>query len=262
MVLATYNEAENISDCLKSVKDIVSEIIIVDGQSTDKTVDLAKEFGAKVFIKPNDPLFHKNKQFAIDKATQEWILQLDADERVSPQLSQEIKTTLEGKSNLNGYFLPRKNWFLGRFLAKGGVYPDPVLRLFRRGKGWFNPKPIYDNNITTSNVHAQIEIKGEVGYLKNDLIHYSDPDLNKYLKRMNRYTSLEAENLIKLGTKINFIETLNYMIIKPSYWFLKRYLRHRGYVDGFQGFLYAVLSALHYPFIYIKAWELTKSHGN
>ena len=119
VVLATFNEEKNLPACLESVKGLADEIIIVDGTSTDKTVEIAKKYGAKITITDNPPIFHINKQKAIDMATKDWILQLDADERVTPELAKEIKKTVSDTSALNGYWIPRKNYFLGRFLLCG-----------------------------------------------------------------------------------------------------------------------------------------------
>ena len=123
VVLATFNEEKNLRRCLDSVKDIASEIVIVDGTSKDKTVEIARSYGAKVTVTTNPPIFHINKQKAIDKATGDWILQLDADEVVSSELASEIKEIMEKNEQANGYWLPRKNFFLGRFLMKGGHNP-------------------------------------------------------------------------------------------------------------------------------------------
>jgi glycosyltransferase involved in cell wall biosynthesis len=244
VVLATFNEEKNIKDCLDSVKNIADEIIVVDGTSQDKTREIAKSLGAKVFKVPNNPMFHKNKQIAIDKAEGNWILQLDADEKVSKKLAIEIQDILDQEHNaFNGYFIPRKNWFLGRYLKKSGAYPDYVIRLFKHGKG----------NLPRKSVHEQIKINGKIGYLKNDLLHNADPDIDKYFLRMNRYTQLEADKLVKNGFKPNLFNLLNYVFFKPMYWFIARYIRHKGFLDGYQGFLFALLSALHYPLIWAKA---------
>ena len=258
IALATYNEENNIKDCLVSVKQIADEIVIVDGQSQDKTAQIAQEFGAKVFSVPNNPHFHHNKQLAINNCQHDWILQLDADERVSPQLSQEIKRLFKQKQidQFSAYYIPRCNYFLGKFLKKGGAYPDPVIRLFRKNKAKFNQDQIIDNGITTANVHAQLVIDGKIGSLSNDLIHYGDVNISGYFKRLNRYTSLEAQNLAKLNKKVTFV---NYFIGLPIYWFLKRFLRHKGFVDGYQGFLFALFSSLHYPIIWIKLKQLKLS---
>ena len=125
VVLAVFNEEKNLAACLESFKDIADEIVVVDGTSTDKTVEIAKKFGARVKVTTNKPNFHINKQMAIDMAKSDWILQMDADEHVSEEMKKEIRDILENDSKeYNGYWMPRKNWFLGRFLLKGGQYPD------------------------------------------------------------------------------------------------------------------------------------------
>lgn len=242
VVLATFNEEENILDCLRGVKEIADEIIIVDGGSKDATVEKSRSVGAKVYITDNPANFHINKQKAIDKATREWILQLDADERVDKDLEKEIKDTLN-KSNvqINGYWLARKNFFLGRFLMKGGQYPDYTIRLYRRGKG----------RLPQKNVHEQAIVEGEVGYLKSPLIHIADPSFKRYLLRYNRYTNLMAKELPK--RKANSIRLfLEYMLISPAWWFLMSYIRHKGFMDSWQGFVFSFFSSMRFPVSYIK----------
>ena len=191
IVLATFNEEENLSECLDSVKNLADEIVIVDGSSTDATVQIAKKYGAKVKITTNKKNFHINKQMAIDMAASDWILQLDGDEQVSPELGDEILAILKDENrqssivnhkSVNGYWIPRKNWFLGRFLMKGGQYPDYTLRLYKKGKG----------RLPQKDVHEQAEIQGKSGYLKNAILHYPYKDFSQYLNKWNRYNSLFA----------------------------------------------------------------------
>ena len=191
VVLATFNEENNLPACLDSVKNLADEIIIVDGSSTDKTVTIAKKYGAKVIVVENLPNFHINKQKAIDLATKDWILQLDADERVTPELAQEIKEEivnckLKIESSVNGYWVARKNWFLGRFLMKGGQYPDYTLRFYRKGKGY----------LPQVHVHEQAEVVGRVGYLKHALLHYPYKDFGYYLLKWDRYNNLLETQII------------------------------------------------------------------
>lgn len=277
VVLATYNEEKNIKDCLESVKNWVDEIIVVDEQSTDDTVKIAKSLGAKVFVEAHEAIFHVTKNKAIRHATSNWILQLDADERVTPQMKKEIQSLLAGeyfgytswisplKAKINrvvklfpsptpldiaasAYWLPRKNYFLNRYLLHTGQYPDPVIRLFQKGKAILPAK----------DVHEQMKVDGVVGWLVSDLDHYATPNFSRYLLRENRYSALEASHLKKLGIKVNFFNTLNYLFWKPFVTFISLYFRHRGFLDGFPGFVFSLYSGFHHAFSYMKLWELYK----
>lgn len=244
VVLAVYNEEDNLRECLNSVKHITDEIVIVDGGSQDKTLGIAKTFNAKIIqVKDNPENFHINKNIAIDAASKDWVLQLDADEIVSKELIQEIKLAV-ANTKINGYWLPRKNLFLGRFLTKGGQYPDYTLRLYRNGKG----------RLPGNDVHEQAIVEGKVGYLKNDLLHQRDKNFSIYMHRFNRYTDLLATQLYQAGFTVNFYSFINFMFIKPLFWFIKSYIRHRGYVDGFPGFIFALFSSLRFPVAYFKLW--------
>lgn len=250
VVLATFNEEKNLGACLASVKKLAEEIVIVDGGSTDKTVEIGKSYGARVIITDNPPIFHLNKQKAIDKASEDWILQLDADERVTPELAYEINETVKQWDNKTmGYWIPRKNWFLGRFLTKGGQYPDYTLRLYRKGKG----------KLPCKTVHEQAVVEGKVGYLKNPLLHMADSDFSRYFKRWNRYTDLLAQEIKERSRKSGqntviavFCQGIDYLLIKPIWWFLLTYFRHKGFMDSWQGFIFAFFSALRFPIAYLK----------
>lgn len=254
VTLATYNESKNITQCLEAIQDIASEIIVVDGQSQDNTVTLAKKFKqAKVISTTNKPMFHINKQMGIDECQGDWILQLDADEIVTPSLKKEIVSILNKSPDTvaeNGFWVPRSNYFLGSFLTKGGQYPDYTLRFYKNGKG----------RLPCIDVHEQAVVEGKVGYLKNNLKHYADTSFSLYLLRANRYTTLLANELKEKNTKINFTNFLKYYFFKPVWWFLKTYFRHRGYVDGFPGFVFSFYSGLRFPIAYTKYYELLKSN--
>jgi len=275
LCLITFNEEKNIHYPLDSAYDLADEVVLVDGGSTDKTIEIAKSYGDKVrIIKTNNPKnFLINKQKAIEEAKGEWILQLDADEELSSELKQEIKklfkpvslesrvqnseSSVDPKTNsefsiLNfkfcGYNIPRKNWFLTRFLMKGGVYPDYVLRLYKKEGANFDLKDVHEN----------VKIKGEVGYLKSPILHYADPNFGRYLARWNRYTTFEAEKLAKEGKKLNFFV---YFFIKPHWWFLKTYFRHKGFMDGFPGFVFSLFSSIRFWSIYVKWWNFKNKNG-
>lgn len=242
VVLATLNEEQNLKNCLDSVKDLAWEIVIVDGGSQDKTINIAKVFGVRIIQTTNPPNFHVNKNKAIDAAKGEWVLQLDADEVVSPELAEEIRKVISSKSDFSGYWIPRKNFFLGRFLKKGGQYPDYTLRLYRKGFG----------RLPAKDVHEQAAVEGKVGYLSSDLLHLRDKNFSTYMERFNRYTDLLAIQIKDKGVKKNFFSFFDYIIMKPIFWFIKAYFRHRGYVDSFPGFVFAFFSSLRFPVAYFK----------
>jgi len=278
IVLATRNEENNIARCLESVKSIADEIIVVDEYSTDKTVEIAKKYGAKVFLEPHHDIFHITKQISLDKAKGDWILQLDADETITTELSNEIKTVInmsndeilartskskrlaelfsrhekliearDGKigkdtGEVVAFFIPRLNMFLGKPLIHAGVYPDPAIRLIKKGKAHFPAK----------SVHEIMQIDGQVSWLYNDMLHYDSPTLKRYLMRLNRYTDLQSEELETSKAAKNFIGFFQYTIYKPLYTFFNLYFRHLGFKDGVNGFLWSFFSASHFPIAYFK----------
>ncbi len=272
VTLATYNEEANITRCLESVKDIADEIIVVDGSSTDNTREIAKELGATVIKTINNPVFHIQKKMANDKAKGDWVLQLDADESLTKELKEEIRNLLSGKQfgydswvsplkkligkkalplqqPASAYYLLRRNYFLGRYLKNAGQYPDPVIRLFQKGKA----------KLPAKSVHEQMVVDGVTGWLSGELDHFATPQFSRYLTRENRYSSLAAEQLRKDGIKVTPINTLNYLFIKPLTTFFLLYFRYRGFLDGFPGFVFSLYSGFHHAFSYMKLWELYKN---
>lgn len=279
VVIATHNEESFIGDCLQSVKDLADEILVADGESTDKTVTIAKSYGATVIPMTNKRMFHINKQKASEKATGEWILFLDADEIVSPQLAKQMREVINGSyavpdmsqhplfarhmaniesrdnvvfptaEPITAYFIPRKNFFLGGYLMHSGVFPDGVIRLVRNGSAYWPCKDVHETMAITN---------GGVSWLTESLIHMADPTFKRYLERANRYTTLTAMNLQKEAIPIGFAPGIQYMIIKPCTVFLLLFLRHKGFLDGFSGFVWALMSGLHWPIAYMKYWEMSK----
>lgn len=247
VAMATYNEERNIGECLKSVK-WADDVVVTDGSSTDKTREIAKEYGARVIKTTNKPMFHINKNIAIEACKGDWILQLDADERVTPELANEIRKVVkedkEGKPV--AYWLKRKNYFLGRYLKKGGQYPDPVIRLFKKGQA----------KLPAKNVHEQMEVEGKVGWLENDLLHWATPEFSRYLLRENRYATLEAAEMLNKKLPINFLTIMMHFILKPIKTFLAIFIRHKGFVDGWQGFVFAFFSGFHHTWAFSKYWRM------
>lgn len=248
VAIASYKEIGIFVRCLDAVNEIADEIVVVDGNSEDGTKELLKKYPkVKAKFVPNNPImFHINKQMSIDMCSGDWILQLDADEVVTPELANEIVRVINSNPSENGFWINRSNYFLGKFLKKGGVYPDATIRLYRKGKG----------RLPCKDIHEQAEIDGKIGQIKGDLLHYSDPTFSRYLIRQDRYTTIWAEEWLKEGVKINFGNFLNYYIFKPVYWFLKGYLRNKGFMDGFPGFAWAFYSAMRFSLGYTKLWEI------
>ncbi len=241
VAIATFNEEQNIETCLASVSDWADEIVIVDGGSTDKTCEIASKYTTTIIHADNPLMFHINKQKALDACKGVWILQLDADEIVTEELGREILKQVQDDRH-NGYYIPRKNYFWGHFMKKGGQYPDYVIRLVRKGFARFPCKT----------VHEQIEIQGEVGYLKESMLHYPYRTSEDYWKKANAYTTLTARDMKSAGVPNNVQTWILYMKIKPMQTFLSLFIRHKGFMDGWYGLVFAYWSALHYPIAYRK----------
>ena len=238
-IIITYNEQENIKRCLSSI-DWVDEIVVVDSQSTDDTKKIASEFTQRIF-EINWEGFGKAKDYAKDKASHQWILSVDADEVVTQDLKEEIRKTVKSEDSFDGYYLPRKSNFLGRWIKHGGWYPDYVLRLFKKNKAKFNH----------SMVHEKVNVNGRTGYLKNALLHHTDPNFDHYLEKLNRYSSLGAEELFKKGKRAKFSD----IIFRPVAIFFKMYFVKKGFLDGVAGFILATSSAFHVFSKYVKLWH-------
>jgi glycosyltransferase involved in cell wall biosynthesis len=243
VAIITYNEEKNITDCLESVK-WADEIVVVDDSSQDKTRQIAKEFGARVLKTAKKTFFDENKNVAIKACLNEWIFLLDADERVTPELAEEIRKTINHwfPGQPVAFWMPRKNYFLGRYLQKGGQYPDPVMRLFKKGKAF----------LPHDSVHRQPKVDGQTGWLKNDLIHWATPEFSRYLLRERRYATLEALQMLKDKISINPLNWVKYLFFRPKRTFFLLYIRHKGFMDGWQGFVFAFFSGLHHDWSFLK----------
>lgn len=243
VILITLDEEKNLARCLESVK-WADEIVVVDSYSRDRTKEIARSYTDKIFDL-KWPGFGAAKKFALEKANGEWVLSIDADELVSESLQAEIRQVINSSLKSDGYYLPRLSFFLGKWIRHGGWYPDYVLRLFRKQKARF----------TDSLVHEEVILNGKAGYLKADLLHYTVPDLERYLVKMNRYTSLSAQELSQKGKRTN----LGDIFFRPPAVFLKMYFWKLALLDGFQGFLLAIFSSFHVLAKYCKLWYIGKS---
>jgi glycosyltransferase involved in cell wall biosynthesis len=282
VVIITYNEEANLGRTLESVTPLVcdgkGEIIVLDSGSTDRTVEIAKSFGAKVFTEEWKG-FAAQKNSAINKASGDWILSLDADEEVDQDLQHGLGDTIDGLQRvaalsqannahpltvrdaesdveyhigtevgdeLCGLWIPRKNEFLGRWIKHGGFYPDPKLRFFRRGRGRFEPRA----------VHEDVQINGKTGRIRyGTLIHHSYPTLSDYIDHMNRYSSLGAEMVVADG-KVRF--SAGDIVLRPLATFIYNYFFRLGFLDGREGLLLHLYHAVYVSWKYAKAWELSR----
>ncbi len=242
-VVITLNEEKRIHQCLSSLR-FCDEIVVVDAGSTDGTVEIAKGFTERVFVEEWKG-FGPQKQSAIQKARGEWILSIDADEEVSEALSEEIIDRLKEKDPPEGFLIPRKNLYSGRWLRYGGLYPDLVLRLFRKETGRF----------TTSMVHERVVVAGRVERLTNPIVHHAFDDLTRMIEKMNRYSSLWAEQMFRNGKRATPLSPF----LHATTMFLKDYLIRGGFLDGRAGFNVALLKALGVYFKYQKLLEKMKN---
>lgn len=249
--LITFNEEDNIEAALETV-GFADEIIVVDSHSTDRTRDIACEFrgsshdGREVkprIIERDWPGHVEQKNFAIDQAQHDWVLCLDADERVSPRLRQEIETVFAMDSpEFDGYTMPRKTYYLGRWILRGGWYPDRKLRLFRKSCGrWGGVNP-----------HDHVRIEGRTQDFKGDLYHYSYHDIADHIRTINNFTDIAS--IEKQKRRIQ--HPLLRMLIQPPYKFFKMYILKQGFREGIQGLIIAILGMFYVFLKYAKLWEL------
>jgi glycosyltransferase involved in cell wall biosynthesis len=246
IAIIAWNEEERLRGCLESIA-WADEIVVVDAESTDKTVPLAREFTDKVYVRPW-PGFAVQKNFALEHATGDWILSLDADERVSPELRERIEAIVKAGGPADGYSLPRRNIFWGAWVRHGGLYPDYQLRLFRRGAGRF----------VDDAVHESVQVQGRVDTLTEALLHHSYRDLEDFVRRSNRYSTLSAQDWVRRGRPVR----LGDLIMRPLGRFVSMYILQRGFLDGWRGFVLAVLYAEYVFLRMAKVWEASRARDS
>lgn len=237
--LVTKNEEHNIVDCLNSVA-WANEIIVIDSQSTDNTVELCKRFTDKVLISPWLGCGPQKKQ-VFSMATSDWVLMLDADERVTPQLAREIQNVLK-HSEYNGYEIPFKSYFCGKQMRFGDWMNEHHLRLFKRSEGEIIPRL----------VHFGIKVNGKIGFLKGDIVHYSFPNLSTVINKMNNYSTDGAIHLHQQGKTTSFISAVGH----GTFAFLRGFIFKLGFLDGTRGFMLAMGNAQGSYYKYLKLLEL------
>ncbi|MCM8770315.1 MAG: glycosyltransferase family 2 protein [Candidatus Omnitrophica bacterium] len=245
VVILTKNEEARISECLESVKS-ADELIVVDDFSTDKTVEIAQRYTDKIFLRKMD-IEGRHRNWAYTKTKNDWILSLDADERATPELMQEINMVIRSKPHFDGFTIPRRNYIGKYWIKHGGWYPSPQLKLFRKNK--FHYEEV--------EVHPRAFMEGPCGHLKNDIIHYSYRDFEDFLNKLNRQTTWEAQKWFNQGKPMK----LGRFIWRTIDRFMRTYIGKAGYRDGFIGFVIAYYAGLYQWMSYLKYRELIMRKG-
>lgn len=278
------NEQEVLAGCLDSLQNVADEIVVaIDDTTTDKTEEIARAYKTKIIHFRHQSNFDKSKQEAIDACSGEWILLLDADERLSKDLQKELlvlpELDLTGQ-NLHqreitsskkrvfdrhtrmlvsqgvldahpdtepivAYIFPRLNLFMNKYLRFGGIYPDGVIRFFKKGKA----------HIAADTLHKQLEIDGRVGWTEGELLHRDSPTFTRYIQRWYRYIAFLREDLEREKVALNPFTFVDWCILKPIRWFVVTYIVRRGFLDGWQGFLFCFFSALRFTggyYLYVR----------
>lgn len=238
-VIICMNEEKNLDECIRSIK-WCDEIILIDSFSTDKSLSIANKYTDKIYQNEWKG-FAEQRKFSLTKANYEWIFSLDADERCSEDLSEEIQTILsQNVIKPNGFLIPRKSFFLGRWVKHSGWYPDYQLRLFRKDFV----------SIEDRLVHESYEVKGEIGKTKNNILHYTVKSISDFIIKINNYSTLSAiENSQK---KINCV----YILFKPFIEFIKKFVFQGGFLDGVYGVMVAFFHTITKILTYVKIWEI------
>lgn len=248
-IVITKDEERNIAACLESLR-WADEILVVDACSGDRTIEIARSYTDHVFVRPW-PGFGPQKNFAIDRAKGDWVLIVDADERVTEPLREEILSLLRDgpPPDVGGFEIPRRNFFYGRWIRGGGIYPDYQLRLFRRSAGR------YDEVL----LHEHLQLHGRIARLQHPLDHYSMPGIREHVRKMMRYTTLGAQEKLKARSRVTLLDLAGHHLGT----ILKTYILRGGYRDGIHGVIVALFAGMHTFVKYAKAWEALhgKSEG-
>jgi glycosyltransferase involved in cell wall biosynthesis len=248
IAILACNEAANLRRTLPSVA-WADELVLVDSGSTDDTVAIAEQFGAKVFPEPWKG-YGPQMNSAIDKCTSPWIFSLDADEVMTPELQTEIRALINGSPKFNAYWVPRRNQIFGRWMRFGGQYPDYKLRLFRTGTARLPEH---------TEPHATPKWLGPKGRLRADLLHYQYPTVALYVEHMNRYSSASVPLVLRKGrTCRGIFEFVSMTLINPTLTFLKNYIFRLGFLDGREGLLFHLYHSAYTSWKYAKAWEVSR----
>lgn len=239
VVIITRDEEKNIAGCLQSVQ-WAEDIVVVDAESRDRTVELCKKFTPRVYQRPW-PGYAEQKSFALRHAKREWVLSLDADERVSDELREEISALVMSQPECDGYYLPRLSGYLGKWIRHCGWYPGYQLRLFRKSR----------TSVAQARVHEGFVVRGKVGYLHGALLHYSYRDLEENVRKLNRYSTLEAHDRLK-HAQVRWY----HFVFHPLSEFWRKFVLRKGLREGMHGFVLCTMSAFQKMVLYMKIWQL------
>ncbi len=245
-IIIAKNEERNIELCLESQLNCIDEIVVlIDKDSSDGTLDIVKSFPGVKFEISEWEGYGRTKQSGLSLTSNDWIFWIDADEAITPALSDELNSFKKSKPRHAAYSVPRKAYFLGKWVKHCGWYPGRVIRLFDKNKAGFSDK----------SVHEGLTVVGPVGKLSGDLDHFTDPTIRHYFEKFNNYTTLAAEELFNEGKNVSTADIL----VRPFFLFFKMYILKRGFMDGFRGFVLSVFSSLYVFTKYCKLWELKRS---
>jgi len=247
VVIITLNEERNLGGCLESVR-WVDEIVVVDAQSVDQTVDIARRYTNKVFVR-SWPGFGPQKNFAMDQTSADWVLIVDADERVTDSLRREILELLRAGQppDVAGFEIPRRNFFYGQWIRGGGIYPDYQLRLIRRSAGR------YDEVL----LHERLQLKGSILRLRSPLDHHSVPSIRDHVRKMAQYTTLGGLEKLKTRSRVTPLEVAGNHLGT----IFKTYVLRGGFRDGVRGIIVALFAGMHTFVKYAKTWEALQGRG-
>lgn len=239
-----HNEADHLKALLPQLK-WAAEIVYVDCESQDDSLEVAESQNCKVFSRPNNANLNVNKSYAMDQSTGDWVFYVDPDERLPDDLVKEILHIVKNTQH-SAFELKRRNHYFGQWLQHGSQYPDKQLRLFKKGAAHF----------PNQHVHEKLQVDGTLGKLKNDMHHFPYLNISQFLKKFDFYTGVEASYLHNAGIKVNTSNTLKFLLIKPVPRFFRRYFLKGGFRDGLPGLFCAIFDAMNYVVRYFKLWEL------
>lgn len=240
-----HNEAYHLKELLPQLMKYGHEVIYVDCESEDQSYEVAESLGAKVFRRENNMNLNVNKSYAMEQATGDWIFYVDPDERFDKSLLEEVQEKVKS-TGASAFKLPRRNHFFGKWLKHGGQYPDTQLRIFAKGRGRFPNK----------HVHESLIIDGKIETLKNPMLHYPYLTISQFLKKMDFYSSFEAQVLYDKGVKPSFANGFKFLFYKPMSRFFRRLIVKGGFRDGIPGLFAAFFDGVGWMLRYFKLWEL------